>query len=79
MSSITFYLEIDDDDQDVLISASMVSDDGTMSGDLRIDLPPGHTYRGIPYEVFKASAPGEFTLDELQQRAREKKAKERVA
>ena len=63
------FLEVDEGDEDVLIAAIAVSDDGLTTGDMRLDLPPGHSFAGVPYEIFKAAAPGEYTLEELQQRA----------
>lgn len=69
---MNLYLELDESDDEILISAAFTSSDGTMSGDMRIDLPPGHSYRGVPYEVFKELAPGEYTLDQIQDFANQK-------
>ena len=71
------FLDIDDDD-DVVISAIAESADGQTIGDMHLPLPPGHSFAGVPYEIFKAAAPGEYTLEELQQRTARLK-KERVA
>lgn len=72
------FLDVDEGEDDVLISAIAESEDGLTTGDLRLDLPPGHSFAGVPYEIFKAAAPGEYTLEELQQRTARLK-KERVA
>lgn len=71
------FLEVDDDD-DVVISAIAESADGLTVGDMHLPLPPGHSFQGVPYDIFKAAAPGEYTLEELQQRT-SLLGKERVA
>lgn len=73
------FVAMDDDDpNDVFILANANGDDGQTCGDVRLTLSPGHTFQGVPYEVFRNAAPGSYQLEELQNRAKALK-KDRVA
>ena len=67
---MTLFLDIDDDN-DVIVSAIAESLAGETIGDMHFPVSPGMFYNGVPYSVLRRAAPGEFTLEELQELGRD--------